>query len=132
MLAVGVAANLLLGTISFGTPSIINSGVAPPGHGWETGGAAENLMIMNRLPGSAALAARLGRRLVLTLRDHARQWAPIDSELARDAQIQVNLQAGGQLIPVLKSKDNAEMRHRDHVVANLSCICCLERLADMQ
>jgi pimeloyl-ACP methyl ester carboxylesterase len=49
------------------TGLIIISGVAPPGHGWETGGAAENLMIMNRLPGSAALAARLGRRLVLTL-----------------------------------------------------------------
>jgi len=43
------------------------SGIAPPGFGWEAGGAAGNFMIFNRFPGSAALAARLARRLVLSL-----------------------------------------------------------------
>lgn len=44
---------------------------------------------------SIGLRARDGR-LVLTAGDHARQWLPMDSEDAPDAQIQVNLQAGGQ------------------------------------
>ncbi|UEM21238.1 alpha/beta hydrolase [Skermanella mucosa] len=43
-------------------------GIAPPNMGWEAGGAAAQLMILDRLPGSAALAAALGRRLVLGLR----------------------------------------------------------------
>ncbi|MDB5751973.1 MAG: arcB 7 [Ramlibacter sp.] len=44
---------------------------------------------------SVGLRSREGR-LVFAIGDHARQWAQIDSALARDAQIQVNLQAGGQ------------------------------------
>ncbi|EWY37257.1 alpha/beta hydrolase [Skermanella stibiiresistens SB22] len=47
---------------------VLISGVAPPDMGWEAGGAAEKLMILDRLPGSAALAAALGRRLVLGVR----------------------------------------------------------------
>ncbi|MBC5783733.1 response regulator [Ramlibacter sp. USB13] len=44
---------------------------------------------------SAGLRARDGR-LVIAVGDHARQWLPMESEAARDAQIQVNLQSGGQ------------------------------------
>jgi pimeloyl-ACP methyl ester carboxylesterase len=40
-------------------------GIAPPGERWEAGGAAANLMMLDRLPGSAPLAVALGRRLVL-------------------------------------------------------------------
>ena len=40
-------------------------GIAPPGEGWEVGGAAARLMMLDRLPGTAALAAALGRRLVV-------------------------------------------------------------------
>lgn len=43
-------------------------GIAPPDTGWEAGGAAAQLMMLDRLPGSAALAAALARRLVLGLR----------------------------------------------------------------
>jgi PAS domain S-box-containing protein len=44
---------------------------------------------------SVGLRSREGR-LVVAVGDHARQWKPLDSEYARDAQIQVNLLAGGQ------------------------------------
>lgn len=43
-------------------------GIAPPNMGWEAGGAAAQLMMLDRLPGSATLAVGLGRRLVLGLR----------------------------------------------------------------
>jgi PAS domain S-box-containing protein len=44
---------------------------------------------------SAGLRTREGK-LVVVVGDHARRWAPIDSEAAHDAQIQVNLQAGNR------------------------------------
>lgn len=44
---------------------------------------------------SIGLRTRDGK-LVLSVGDHARRWLPIESEGAHDAQIQVNLQAGGQ------------------------------------
>ncbi|MCC2633552.1 MAG: arcB 7 [Ramlibacter sp.] len=44
---------------------------------------------------SIGLRSRDGR-LVVTAGEHARNWMPMDSEGARDAQIQVNLLAGGQ------------------------------------
>lgn len=44
---------------------------------------------------SIGLRTRDGR-LVVAAGDHARRWAPMDSDAARDAQIQVNLQAGGR------------------------------------
>ncbi len=44
---------------------------------------------------SVGLRTRDGR-LVVATGDHAREWVPIASGGARDAQIQVNLQAGGQ------------------------------------
>lgn len=44
---------------------------------------------------SVGLRTRDGR-LVMATGDHAREWVPIESGGARDAQIQVNLQAGGQ------------------------------------
>ena len=40
-------------------------GIAPPGEGWEAGGAAAQLMMLDRLPGTVPLAAALGRRLVV-------------------------------------------------------------------
>ena len=40
-------------------------GIAPPGEGWEAGGAAAQLMMLGRLPGTVPLAAALGRRLVV-------------------------------------------------------------------
>src|SRR4051794_31764185 len=44
---------------------------------------------------SAGLRSHEGG-LVLAVGDHLRAWAPLDSPGAHDAQIQVNLQAGGQ------------------------------------
>ncbi|MCC2674187.1 MAG: arcB 7 [Ramlibacter sp.] len=44
---------------------------------------------------SIGLRSRDGR-LVVTAGEHARNWMPMDSEGARDAQVQVNLLAGGQ------------------------------------
>ena len=44
---------------------------------------------------SAGLRSREGK-LVLAVGDHLRGWVPLDSPGAHDAQIQVNLQAGGQ------------------------------------
>jgi PAS domain S-box-containing protein len=44
---------------------------------------------------SIGLRSRDGR-LVVAAGEHARNWMPMDSEGARDAQIQVNLLAGGQ------------------------------------
>jgi len=40
-------------------------GIAPPGESWEAGGAAAQLMMLDRLPGTAPLLAALGRRLVV-------------------------------------------------------------------
>jgi pimeloyl-ACP methyl ester carboxylesterase len=40
-------------------------GIAPPGDGWETGGAAAQFMRFDRLPGTIPLAAVLARRLVV-------------------------------------------------------------------
>jgi pimeloyl-ACP methyl ester carboxylesterase len=40
-------------------------GIAPPGEGWEAGGAAAQLMMLDRLPGTVPLAAALGRWLVV-------------------------------------------------------------------
>jgi PAS domain S-box-containing protein len=44
---------------------------------------------------SVGLRSREGR-LVVAAGDHAREWLPMEHALARDAQIQVNLLAGGQ------------------------------------
>ena len=40
-------------------------GIAPPGYGWETGGAAAQFMLLDRLPGTIPLIAALARRLVV-------------------------------------------------------------------
>src|SRR5689334_9731274 len=44
---------------------------------------------------SVGLRSRDGK-LVIAVGDHQRQWVPLDAPGAHDAQIQVNLQAGGQ------------------------------------
>lgn len=40
-------------------------GIAPPGGGWEVGGAAARLMTLDRLPGTVPVIAALARRLVV-------------------------------------------------------------------
>jgi pimeloyl-ACP methyl ester carboxylesterase len=91
-------------------------GIAPPGEGWEAGGAAAQLMLLDRLPGTIPLAAALGRRLVVGL-DSARLLSVL-LRFGRLPQQDRAVLAEGIGIPVLDSFRDALRQGVDGVVSD--------------